>query len=42
MRGIGKGKETKNLIVGMCSLYRNEYRNLELAGATMGWEFREE
>jgi hypothetical protein len=34
--GIGQGKKIKNLKVLMCSLYRNEYRNLKLAEATMG------
>jgi hypothetical protein len=34
--GISQEQETKNLIWLMCSLYRNEYRNLKLAGATMG------
>jgi hypothetical protein len=33
MGGIGQGKEAKNLNVVMCSLCRNEYRNLR---ATMG------
>jgi hypothetical protein len=36
MGGIGQGKETKNLNVVECSLHRNEYRNLKLAGTTMG------
>jgi hypothetical protein len=32
---IGQGKEIKNLDGLMCSLYRNEYRNLKLVRATM-------
>jgi hypothetical protein len=36
MGGIGQGKEITNLNVVDCSLYRNEYSNLELAEATMG------
>jgi hypothetical protein len=35
-RRIGKGKETQNLNVVECSLYRSEYSNLKLAEATMG------
>jgi hypothetical protein len=34
--GMGQGKETKNLMRLMCSLYRNEYRNFKLAGVAMG------
>jgi hypothetical protein len=33
---IRQGKETKNLMWLMCSLYRNEHRNLKLASATIG------
>jgi hypothetical protein len=36
--GIAKGKESKNFNVVICSLYRNEYRNLKLDSATMGRE----
>jgi hypothetical protein len=35
MGGIKQGEETKNLNVVDVSLYRNEYRNLKLAWATM-------
>jgi hypothetical protein len=35
MGGIGQEKETKNLNVFLCSLYRTEYRNLKFSGATM-------
>jgi hypothetical protein len=31
-----QGKQTENLNMLMCSLYRNEYRNLKLVGVTMG------
>jgi hypothetical protein len=34
-RGIGQGKETKNLKWLICSQYRNEYRNLKQEGAAM-------
>jgi hypothetical protein len=34
--GIAQGKETKTCIWLMCSLYRKEYRNVKLAGSTMG------
>jgi hypothetical protein len=44
MGGIQKDKETKNLNVSICSLYRNENSNLKLAEATMerGLESSEE
>jgi hypothetical protein len=35
-RGIGQGKKMKNLSVVDGLLYRNEYRNLKLAGTTVG------
>jgi hypothetical protein len=34
--GLEQGEDTKNLNVVVCSLYRNGYGNLKLAGATMG------
>jgi hypothetical protein len=35
--GQGKGRKPKTYLMRlMCSLYRNEYRNFKLAGATMG------
>jgi hypothetical protein len=33
---IGQEKEPKSWMRLMCSLYRKEYRNFKLAGATMG------
>jgi hypothetical protein len=38
--GIGQRKETKNLNELLCSVYRNEYRNFKVAGATMGNRLR--
>jgi hypothetical protein len=34
--GVRQSKETKTWMRLMCSLYRNEYRNFNLAGATIG------
>jgi hypothetical protein len=34
--GQGKEQKPKTLMWLMCSLYRNEYRNLKVAEATMG------
>jgi hypothetical protein len=35
-RGIGQGKETRSLNEVDVLLYRNEYRNFQMARATMG------
>jgi hypothetical protein len=36
LEGQEKGRKSKTLMWLICSWYRNEYRNLKLARATMG------